>query len=523
LRLVQHHLGGQDNITAYAVEDNRLWLRHLLQALGVQAATAAFVLYEFFNVGSDAMLRRAAVIIIVVGFLKYGERVWALKCASPRNLQNKKYSTGLQRVKPHLDVSWELQDTEELLWTAHFLLNIPKKYFGMSLSKTGQDRIRWHRPVAREKLFSLVEMQVSLMHYLLHTKAEVMHTWYGLCVRFICPASTSVAFVLFHWSGRQGYSRADVAITYVLLVGAIALEIISLLRAIFSPWIFAIRKFICIPNRRTVVNEKVWCSWWGDVVLLVRCLVLRNRWWADSMGQHNLFELYEGIKMSRSSRMARWIGWENWWNTRVYSRRIPVPEKMKGFLQEEFFKLCVGQTYPFFQIMKQFIYQQAMNISTEAEAMELDECILVWHIGTNVYLRWYKDQKLEQAKKEQAVDQEQPEDQEQAKREQAKEQQAMEHVETIEALSNYMLFIFVARSSMLPEITSRSHYVELCYDLSENKFDSVPDLRTARTKEDFVRKLQDYGRSSNPLTEIYTLWRGSRLGHMADRRRIDNN
>jgi predicted type IV restriction endonuclease len=153
-----------------------------------------------------------------------------------------------------------------------------------------------------------------------------------------------------------------------------------------------------------------------------------------------------------------------------------------------------------------------MNISTGTEAMELDECILVWHIGTNVYLRWYKDQKLEQAKKEQAVDQEQPEDQEQAKREQAKEQQAMEHVETIEALSNYMLFILVARSSMLPEITSRSHYVELCYDLSENKFDSVPDLRTARNKEDFVRKLQDYGRSSNPLTEIYTLWRGSRLG-----------
>uniref|UniRef100_J3N2L1 DUF4220 domain-containing protein n=1 Tax=Oryza brachyantha TaxID=4533 RepID=J3N2L1_ORYBR len=23
------HLGGQDNITAYAIEDNRLWLRHL--------------------------------------------------------------------------------------------------------------------------------------------------------------------------------------------------------------------------------------------------------------------------------------------------------------------------------------------------------------------------------------------------------------------------------------------------------------------------------------------------------------
>ena len=33
------HLGGQDNITAYAIEDNRLWLRHL-QTLAVQVAAA---------------------------------------------------------------------------------------------------------------------------------------------------------------------------------------------------------------------------------------------------------------------------------------------------------------------------------------------------------------------------------------------------------------------------------------------------------------------------------------------------
>jgi hypothetical protein len=38
------HLGGQDSITAYAIEDNQLWLRHL-QALAVQVAAAAYILY----------------------------------------------------------------------------------------------------------------------------------------------------------------------------------------------------------------------------------------------------------------------------------------------------------------------------------------------------------------------------------------------------------------------------------------------------------------------------------------------
>ena len=44
------HLGGQDKITAYAIEDNRLWLRHL-QTLVVQVAAAAYVIYGSSMVG----------------------------------------------------------------------------------------------------------------------------------------------------------------------------------------------------------------------------------------------------------------------------------------------------------------------------------------------------------------------------------------------------------------------------------------------------------------------------------------
>lgn len=79
------HLGGQDNITAYALEDNRLWLRHL-QALAVQAAAAVYVLYLSWSSssstggGGGAVLRfrQASVVLYVVGILKYGERVAAL-------------------------------------------------------------------------------------------------------------------------------------------------------------------------------------------------------------------------------------------------------------------------------------------------------------------------------------------------------------------------------------------------------------------------------------------------------------
>jgi hypothetical protein len=75
------HLGGQDNITAYAIEDNQLWLRHL-QVLGVQVLAAAYVLYESSILRRPTLLRPATILMFVVGVLKYGERVWALMCAN---------------------------------------------------------------------------------------------------------------------------------------------------------------------------------------------------------------------------------------------------------------------------------------------------------------------------------------------------------------------------------------------------------------------------------------------------------
>ncbi|CAN6338243.1 unnamed protein product [Urochloa humidicola] len=80
------HLGGQDNITAYALEDNRLWLRHL-QTLAVQATGAAYVTYvsllqEPVIAGGGRRhrpwLRCAAALLFAAGIVKYGKRIWAL-------------------------------------------------------------------------------------------------------------------------------------------------------------------------------------------------------------------------------------------------------------------------------------------------------------------------------------------------------------------------------------------------------------------------------------------------------------
>lgn len=78
------HLGGQDTITAYSMEDNKLWLRHLL-TLVVQALGAAYVLYRYIA-GGGIVLHGVAILMFLVGVVKYGERIHALRSSTQDNI-----------------------------------------------------------------------------------------------------------------------------------------------------------------------------------------------------------------------------------------------------------------------------------------------------------------------------------------------------------------------------------------------------------------------------------------------------
>ncbi|KAM0833206.1 hypothetical protein ACQ4PT_064405 [Festuca glaucescens] len=76
------HLGGPDNITAYALEDNKLWTRHLL-SLGVQVLGAGYVLYKHIA-GSGIFLTLAAILVFVVGVANTAARTQARARRRPR-------------------------------------------------------------------------------------------------------------------------------------------------------------------------------------------------------------------------------------------------------------------------------------------------------------------------------------------------------------------------------------------------------------------------------------------------------
>lgn len=84
------------------------------------------------------------------------------------------------------------------------------------------------------RIWKLIDHELSLIYDIMYTKDWVIHTWSGLWIRFSSLATIIYSFVLFLHVNKDVYARVDIAITYVLLVGASLLEVISGLRSITS-------------------------------------------------------------------------------------------------------------------------------------------------------------------------------------------------------------------------------------------------------------------------------------------------
>lgn len=212
------HLGGADSVSAYALQDNQLWLRHVLTLI-VQILGATSVLYKHIR-GSDPFLWLAAMLIFAVGILKYAERTWALKCGNFDSIRNslKKEELCLKHHHfhpPGLVLPQKVADQDEIhLRRAHSLFHICKHAIADSFYlKTQEDlhMLTALRGGNYENMWTLMEMQLSLMYDVLYTKAAVIHFWSGYCIRVISPLATAAAALLFQFSTRKdGHRRVDV-------------------------------------------------------------------------------------------------------------------------------------------------------------------------------------------------------------------------------------------------------------------------------------------------------------------------
>ncbi|TVU51705.1 hypothetical protein EJB05_03147, partial [Eragrostis curvula] len=443
------HLGGPHNVTAYALEDNRLWLRHL-QTLVVQVLGAAYVLYKYMR-GSGTLLMLASVSMFVAGLAKYGERTWALRCAnkSIRSSSSSDGGTGTKQTKDNEAYVFRLLrpedkgDDEMILLRAHTQFPICRSLFSDAKAVIRSDRYPYNaglRPFKGEDIFKLLEMELSLMYDTLYTKAPVIHTWYGFCIHFISLAGTLTALCLFHLSvvstrrrGNHGYNRADVAISYVLLAGALVLETMSACRAVFSSRTCSL--ILCKAEHSPRA-----CAWirWLHSALRKPFKPASRRLWRGTMGQYNLIHLSTRDRTDLGSKLAAKLGLEDWWNKLHFSGTFSGTDSLPMWQFKELLEKTVQRerfaTQPVVPLSA--CYRKGGFILNNKQALkgvagwtvqntEFDETVVIWHVATDIFIS-----EITAAAGHDNYD--------------------AKLVEATTVLSNYMMFLLVAKPNMLP-------------------------------------------------------------------------
>ncbi|XVE68230.1 hypothetical protein DITRI_Ditri09bG0051700 [Diplodiscus trichospermus] len=285
------HLGGPDTITAYNLEDNELWPRHFL-GLVVQTAIAFYV---FVKSWGDNHLKLIAIPVFIAGIIKYGERTWVLRKSSTENIRScllsdpdpgpdydevmrkKKKDRNYKPPPPALLPQRYSGSPDDYLYQAYYLFN-RLKYLFADLILGYYERKDCYSMISNkssEEAFELVEGELGLLYDVLYTKATIVYSKYGILLRCSSFFSSVFAMVAFALIDEHPYSPVDISITYLLLVGAIALEVYAFVLVLLSDW----TRLWLADHLKPVRIGKMWSRTIFKYNLIKFCLRKQDTMW----------------------------------------------------------------------------------------------------------------------------------------------------------------------------------------------------------------------------------------------------
>ncbi|GKV14849.1 hypothetical protein SLEP1_g25658 [Rubroshorea leprosula] len=255
------HLGGPDTITAYSLEDNELYLRHLFWLIVQTTAT----LYILLLAWTSSNLSYLSIVMILVGCIKYGERTLALWKASKDELRDSilpapdsdlRYTKLMQKYTMKVEEGYSVEilemregqadldvtvprrtaESEDDLVKADALFQTFKSLFAdLILSYNDLDSSQClFEDMSDENAFNVIGIELGFMYDLVYTKAPAIYTLWGFVRRFITFFLTCLVFTFFILDDKFRHDRTDFVVTLLLLVVAIFLEIYAALIVLAS-------------------------------------------------------------------------------------------------------------------------------------------------------------------------------------------------------------------------------------------------------------------------------------------------
>uniref|UniRef100_A0ACD5U9F3 Uncharacterized protein n=1 Tax=Avena sativa TaxID=4498 RepID=A0ACD5U9F3_AVESA len=327
------HLGGPDTITAYSLEDNELWLRHLIGLL-FELFSASVIF--FCSLKGNPMIP-ATVLMFVVGIIKYGERTYSLYSGSVDGFRENildppdpgpnyaKLMTEFDaKEKAGLDVAIVISGADSeakkalaaleqgeatrllersttLEAQAYDFFLIFRRLFVNLILSYKERKISQRYFLERDEVtkspamaFEVIEVELNFIYDMVYTKAPIAHSRAGCVLRFVASAClVSSLLIFFFRRDKGGILRVDVAITYALILGGLALDAAALAMLLSS-------------HRMLVFLEKTRRLAW--IASAVRRVRPRLRRWSERTSQLNLVSYCLGKPDPFSRGLRRRLG-----------------------------------------------------------------------------------------------------------------------------------------------------------------------------------------------------------------------
>ncbi|CAN6334084.1 unnamed protein product [Urochloa humidicola] len=333
------HLGGQETMTAFSMEDNALWKRHLL-SFATQVPMVIYVVTKQLR-GEDRRLVAPMVLVFASGTAKYAERIWALRRAGSVIPGSSSSSSSNRVSRASDDAIWDTQEYYKMLGLVvsnkqetnfEVILNVAAEYFKTSLHffmgttpsiSLLPDNINEIENAVQglkssenilHMAYKMAEINLSLIYDYLYTKFGTRHFHMPPgCIAYnrIVPLSlTLVALGLFirAITGPMEHDAADIIISYILLVGAIVLETCSIFMSFISSC-WAYRTIMSCPLKCPLCRK--FPRGIALMLSIARLLHPENRQvWSGKLVQYSLIRkcIYDKQESGLFRRVMRWVG-----------------------------------------------------------------------------------------------------------------------------------------------------------------------------------------------------------------------
>ncbi|XP_010441716.2 PREDICTED: uncharacterized protein LOC104724857 [Camelina sativa] len=358
------HLGGPDKITAFALEDNALWFRHVFGLVFQAIAGVYVVLMSLPN-----SLWVIIVLVFISGTIKYMERTAALYSASLDKFRDSiieapdpgpNYAKLMEEYKAKKEArlpitiilidepdkehrakklehpSLASKNREELthLEIAQYAYKFFNTFKGLvvnlifSLRERDESLEVFENLKSPEEALRIIEIELGFLYDALFTKIAVLHSVSGTVSRIVASGTLAAAFIIFHKKPKKDiqFHGADVVVTYTLFAVGIALDFISILLFLFSDWTCAVLSSLKDDPDEPVTLKDRFFDWLLSLRLLRwKTQECHNKGWVKcSGGDDKCSTVHKHDVLTTRFFLRRWCGSINVFNFIAYAKKAEV-------------------------------------------------------------------------------------------------------------------------------------------------------------------------------------------------------